>query len=470
MAKRLTNLLTLAASLFLAAAAPPAANAADRRPNIVLIVGDDMGYGDVGAYGCRDIPTPNIDSIARDGVRCSSGYVTGPVCSPTRAALLTARYQQRFGHEFNPGVPMQAGDKIGLSPDETTMADRLKAAGYVTGMVGKWHLGHAPRFNPTRRGFDEFYGFLGGAHSYQPGELQGQQAEALRSGIFRGTRPVEPTEYLTDAFGREAVAFVDRHKSAPFFLYLPFNAVHTPLQAPQSYRDRFRHIKHERRRTYAAMMSAMDDAVGRVLAKLRKEGLEENTLVFFISDNGGPLANASSNGPLRGHKSTTWEGGIRVPFMVQWKGHLPAGTVYDRPVAQIDILPTALAAAGVAVDPAWKLDGVDLMPFLGGSSAAAPHEALFWRYGRQHAVRMGDWKLVSGAVAGQAGNAKLPPVTGWKLFNLSSDVGERNDMADQEPEKVRELQAAWEKWNETLVPPAWTPILRENKALKRRHR
>ena len=438
-------LATLA--LLLACAAAPAADSS-RKPNVLVIVGDDMGYADVGVHGSKDIPTPHIDSIARAGVRCTSGYVTGPYCSPTRAALLTGRYQQRFGHEFNPGPNPATKAKPGMPTSETTMAQRLKAAGYHTALVGKWHLGNAEEFHPLNRGFDEFYGFLGGAHSYFP-------AQTPRNPILRGREPVEEKEYLTDALAREAVAYVERHKASPFFLYLAFNAVHTPMHAPPKDLERFGHIADEKRRTYAAMMAAMDDAIGRVLAKVRDAGLEQDTLIFFFSDNGGPPANASNNGPLRGHKASTWEGGVRVPFLVQWKGRLPAGKVCDAPVAQIDILPTALAAAGVSVKPEWKLDGVDLLPHFTGATASAPHDMLYWRFGNQMAVRAGDWKLVRARTNAAGGAARRGQVTPSQLYNLAADVGEQNDLAAKEPEKAKELEAAWAKWDARNQPPAW---------------
>ena len=442
--------------------AAAASEGARRRPNVVVIVGDDMGYADIGVHGCKDIPTPHIDSIAKNGVRCSSGYVTGPYCSPTRAALLTGRYQQRFGHEFNPGPPNDQNAEIGLSLNEKTMADRLRAAGYATGMVGKWHLGHVEKFNPVHRGFQEFFGFLGGGHPYFPTEVKNNP-------ILRGTTVVEEKEYLTDAFAREAVSYVDRHKAEPFFLYLAFNAVHTPMHATPKYLERFKDIPEGNRRTYAAMMSAMDDAVGAVLAKLREEKLDEHTLVFFISDNGGPPANASSNAPLNGRKATTWEGGIRVPFLVQWTGRLPAGKVYDHPVAQIDILPTALAAAGVKAEAEQKFDGVGLAPYLSGQQSRPPHEALFWRFGPQAAVRSGDWKLVK-ANANAARPLRRPDVAQWQLYNLADDVGEQNDLAEKEPERVKELSAAWDKWNAELAPPAWDPPRNNQRQQQRQNR
>jgi arylsulfatase A-like enzyme len=430
-------------------AAPALCHAQNPRPNIVVIVADDMGYGDIGVHGCKDIPTPHIDSLAKNGVRCTSGYVSGPYCSPTRAGLMTGRYQQRFGHEFNPGPPGTATQDIGLSLKETTVADRFKAAGYRTGMVGKWHLGYDEKFNPVKRGFEEYFGFLGGAHSY----LKDQANHP----IVRGTKPVEEKDYLTDAFAREAVAYIDRHAKEPFFLYLSFNAVHTPMEATDKYLKRFESIADQGRRSYAAMLSAMDDAIGRVLAKLRAAGLEENTLIFFFSDNGGPQpVNSSKNTPLHGNKASTWEGGIRVPYLVQWKAKLPGGKTYDHPVIQLDIVPTALAAAGVEIKPEWKLDGVNLLPHLTGTRTAPPHDALYWRFGGQLAIRMGDWKLVKAREdkAPLAGKATLD---GAKLFNLASDIGEQTDLAAKNAEKLKEMSALWQKWNAELAEPTFGP-------------
>ncbi|MCX5758725.1 MAG: sulfatase-like hydrolase/transferase, partial [Candidatus Hydrogenedentes bacterium] len=343
------------------------------RPNIVVILADDLGYADLGCQGCSDIPTPNIDSLAREGVRFTNGYVSCPVCSPTRAGLMTGRYQQRFGHEFNPGPPTAAQDTFGLPLDQPTIAERLKAAGYATGLFGKWHLGFKPEMQPQKRGFDEFYGFLGGAHNYL---RVGEKANP----IMRGTEPVADIDYTTDAFAREAVSFIDRHRTVPFFLYVPFNAVHAPLEAPEKYLSRFPNIEDKKRRTFAAMLSALDDNVGLILAKLRECQLEENTLVFFISDNGGPTVQTSSrNHPLQGFKGQVYEGGIRVPFLAQWKGRIPSGKVDDRPVIAIDVHPTALAVAGVIPPADAKLEGVNLLPYLTGQESAAPHDALFWR-------------------------------------------------------------------------------------------
>lgn len=428
-----------------------------RKPNVLVILADDLGYGELGCQGfTRQIPTPNIDSLAQNGVRFTSGYVSGPYCSPTRAGLLTGKYQTRFGHEFNPGPAKTAKADSGLSLKEATFGDRLHAAGYVTGWIGKSHLGYAPPYHPLKRGFDEFYGFLGGAHSYL-------DASADKTNpILRGETPTTDIDgYTTDAFAREAVKFIDQHKEKPWFCYLAFNAVHGPMEATDNYLSRFPNVKDFKRHRYAGMQSAMDEGVGKVLGKLRELGLEEDTLIFFFSDNGGPTQQtSSSNGPLRGFKAQTWEGGIRVPFIVQWKGHLPAGKTDERPVIQLDILPTALAAAGVTVEPAWEIEGVNLLPYLSGESAGAPHEALYWRFGAQVAIRKGDWKLVKGAGSPGVKNIErraTATMEGAELYNLAEDVGEATNLAAKYPEKVQELAADWNDWNQKNVEALWVP-------------
>lgn len=428
-----------------AAVALPAANslAADQ-PNIIIIVGDDMGYADVGFNGSKEIPTPHLDSLASSGTKFTNGYVSGPYCSPTRAGLLTGRYQTRFGHEFNPGD----ANGEGLPLSERTIADRLKGAGYHTGLVGKWHLGASPKQHPNSRGFDEFFGFIAGSHPYVAGE---------GAPIFRNREAVKETEYLTDALGREAVAFIDRHHQEPFFLYLAFNAVHTPMEAQEERLAKFAPIKDPQRRQYAAMMAAMDDAIGNVLAELEKTGLNENTLVFFFSDNGGPTMatttiNGAINAPLRGSKRTTLEGGVRVPFVAKWPGKIPAGKVYDQPVIQLDAACTALAAGGADQADDKKLEGVDLLPYLAGKNDQAPHKALFWRLGEQMAVRQGDWKLVKYDPVADGGEKGA---TAPQLYNLVDDIGEKKNLISEQPEKAKELQAAWDEWNKSNVPPLW---------------
>lgn len=411
--------------------------AEQRKPNVIVILSDDHGYGGMGCMGNWDIPTPNIDSIAKNGVRCTNGYVTCPICSPTRAGLMTGRYQQRFGHEDNPGPIPVASPDFGLPLSEKTLADYMKAEGYVTGVVGKWHLGHRPELHPRKRGFDEFFGFLTGAHSYADPGLN------TLDPILRGTEKVDEKEYLTDAFGREAVSFIERHKEKPFFLYLAFNAVHAPhTEMPPRYKDSFAEIKDPARRIWAAQLKSMDDAVGEVLSKVRETGLEKDTLIFFLGDNGGyPLGGISPNLPLRGKKADTFEGGVRIPFLVQWKGKLPAGKVYDKPLVSLDILPTAVALAGGKA--ASNVEGVDLLPYLKGKKSASPHDKLFWRICEKSGARVGDWKLVRNGDGTE------------KLFNLADDIGEKNDLSAANPEKLKELQAAYKEWDATNIPPKW---------------
>jgi arylsulfatase A-like enzyme len=341
---------------------------------------------------------------------------------------------------------------FGLPVTETTIADRLKKLGYSTACVGKWHLGGGPQFIETARGFDEFYGTVANTPFLNPPNF-------IDTRISPAISPVKDDNfYTTDAYGERAVDWIAKQKGKPFFLYLPFNAQHAPLQATKKYLDRFPDIADQKRKTFAAMMSAMDDAVGRVLAKIRDMGEDENTLIVFTSDNGGPTAvTTSKNDPLRGFKAQTLEGGTRVPFCMQWKGRIHAGTTYDHPIQNLDILPTAVVAAGGKIDPAWKLDGVDLMPYLSGQVKEAPHEVMYWRFGNQWAIRKGDFKLV----ASNADGVKTP-----KLFNLANDIGESKDLSDAMPEKVKELQALWTKWSAEQESPRWVPAKKKKKNKK----
>jgi arylsulfatase A-like enzyme len=430
--------------IIIAAVITGPAGASAEKPNILFIVGDDMGYADVGFHGCSDIPTPHLDALAESGVRFTNGYVTGPYCSPTRAGLLTGRYQQRFGHEFNPGV-----NKAGLPLSEKTIADHLKALGYRTALVGKWHLGNDDAMHPQQRGFDEFFGFLGGAHSFFD-----------KRGIMRGTQPVEDMDYTTDAFGREAVDFIGRAKpDEPWFLYLSFNAVHTPMDATKDRLEKFEAVEDKTRRTYAAMMSAMDDAIGTVLKKLDETGQRNSTLVAFISDNGGPTmrgvtVNGADNSPLRGSKRTTLEGGIRVPYVLSWIGKIEPKVV-DHPVIQLDLTATALNLAGATDEVKSRLDGVDLLPHVSGDKSDAPHKALFWRFGQQMAVRAGDFKLVKYDLNADNNSGDSRQVSALKLYNLATDIHEETDLVSDMPDKVRELQGLWDEWNSTNIDPLW---------------
>ena len=428
-------------------------------PNLVIILTDDQGYADVGFNGCKDIPTPNLDSLASNGVKFTSGYVSYSVCSPSRAGLLTGRYEQRFGHERNPQWQPE-NPQSGLPLTETTLADTLGKVGYHSGIIGKWHLGAHPDLHPLKRGFDEFFGFLGGGHRYLPEGLtlkessqtkSGNEADSYRLWILRNHEPVKTTNYLTDEFSDEAVRFIGRNKDKPFFLCLAYNAPHAPLEATEKYLNRFPDIKNPKRRTYAAMVSAVDDGVGRVLAELRKQGLEDNTLVIYLSDNGGPTQdNASNNDPLRGGKGSPWEGGWRVPFAVQWPGHLPPGKVYDQPVLSLDIFATITALAHALTNAARPLDGVNLMPFLTGQIAGAPHDAIYLRMFDKgaFAVRRGDDKLVI------PGTGQLA-----QLFNVTQDISESQNLAGSEPEKLTELEKRRAAWNQQLVEPVFPGLM-----------
>jgi arylsulfatase A-like enzyme len=415
-------------------AAPPAA----ARPNVLIMVADDLGWADLGCQGCADVPTPHIDSIARNGVRFTSGYVSAPVCSPSRAGLLTGRFQTRFGHEVN--LPGADRATVGLPLTETLAAQRFKAAGHATGHIGKWHLGnpHTPQYSPVSRGFDTSVWF--------PGQKKLPTLTLHRNGVAEKAED----RYVDEAIAREAAGFIATNAAAPWFLYVAFLTPHQPLDTPPGTEEPFTSIEGKERRSFAAMMTLLDGSVGRVLAAVRDGGQEERTLVVFFSDNGAPPKNGSRNTPLRGGKGTTWEGGVRVPWVMQWKGVLPAGRVVDAPVMTVDLLPTALAAAGAAVPAEAKFDGVNLLPFLTGRTDKPPHEALFWRYGQQMAVRAGDWKLV------RAMDAKVtPPALATGLFNLVADPGEMTDLSSREPERVKGLQALWDVWDAGNVPPLW---------------
>lgn len=467
--------LSLATQAGLALALSAPVRAADRLPNILLIVADDLGYGELGCQGNPQVPTPHIDSLARGGVRFTSGYVSAPLCAPSRAGFMTGRHQARFGYDINPIGAANLNLHLGLPLGETTMAERLRRAGYATGLVGKWHLGGTAPFHPLSRGFDEFYGFLHEGHYYAPVAAAGVRS-FLRSNtlapgagprvtegqvtwsnqmgtseppydednpVMRGRVPAAEKEFLTDAWAREAGDFIRRHRDRPFFLELAYNATHSPMQALDRYLKRLEQIEDPHRRVFAAMVAHLDESVGRVLAALREAGLEEQTLIFFLSDNGGPTKElTSSNAPLSGGKGSLLEGGIRIPFMMQWKGRLPAGKVYDAPVTSLDILPTALAAAGAKPLAPAQLDGVNLIPFLAGEKKDPPHDVLFWRYGGQFAVRRGDWKLVRQ-------NARAE----FQLFNLARDVGETHNLAAEHPARVQELHGLLEHWQEGLAPP-----------------
>ncbi|MCF7849592.1 MAG: sulfatase-like hydrolase/transferase [Kiritimatiellales bacterium] len=447
--------LLMSCSVF-AAGARPVANDA-RKPNFLVIMADDLGYGDVGYQG-GDLPTPNIDSIAKAGVTFTDGYVTCPVCAPSRAGLLTGRYQQTFGFWDNIGPYRVSEDTVpGIPADLPILSERLKPLGYTCGLFGKTHDGDAEELQAFNR-WDEFYGFNNGASCY----LKDMNRE--HNPIFHNKKVVsspytsrgidhkdvcedgviikDADQYLTDELGTMAIRFIEANKDKPFLCYIPFNAVHGPFQAPKALVDKYSHIQDKERRLVMAMLESMDSNIGRVLDTLKKNQLMDNTMIIFLSDNGGHQASPSK--PLRGKKGTYWEGGLRVPFCMQWNGKLKPGVVYRNPVISLDIMPTLINAVGGKVDPKWELDGVDLIPYLTGKNRKRPHNMLTWVWGARRAVRFMDYKAVTMNDGKQ-----------WELFDLSKDMSETTDISDQHPEKLAALIKVHTKWKDGLMPQQW---------------
>ena len=452
----------LAAALYFAAAA--GAIAADAllpaRPNIVLILMDDLGYGDVGSYGVTDIRTPNIDSLARTGVRLTDAYANGAVCSPTRAALITGRYQQRAGIEWALTGAPEERDR-GLPASDNSLPALLRKSGYVTGLVGKWHLGFKPEFGPNAHGFDEFFGFLAGADDYYAHKEPYGAAD-----LYENTTPVRSDAYLTDEFSRRAVSFIERHASEPFFLEVAYNAPHWPFEPPDvapSDPRRERPLRPQAngrlnflempddptpatRAEYASMVERADTGIGEILRALDGHGIARNTWVIFTSDNGGEWL--SRNAPFFHRKATLWEGGIRVPLIMRWPARLPAGKTSQQAVITMDLSASILAAGGVSLPADFHPDGIDVLPSLAGEKPLLERQ-LYWRLMRserqQKAVRAGNWKLL--VDGGQ-----------YLLFELKSDPGERNDLAAQNPGTVRSLKGLLSDWEQdvdrSLAPSA----------------
>lgn len=436
-------LLVVAVILLLSRLSAPMVLAMERQPNspaqpnIVIILADDLGYGDVSCYPDHgpDVHTPNIDRLAEAGIRFSNGYASAPNCAPSRAGLLTGRYQQRYGFY----VP--ADSRIGLPQQEITLAEVLKKVGYTTGIFGKWHLGISRAYSPVERGFDEFYGFLGhGAHDYFDLTIH---EDRLFNAIRRSHAPIDDTGYLTFNLTREGVSFIKRHRDEPFFLYLAYSAPHWPLQAPEEYIARHGSGRKERD-IYLAMVECMDQGIGELINALKETGVYDNTLIFFLSDNGGAKRNHAHNGILRDFKQSMYEGGIRVPFIVVWPGMIAAGKVCDVPVVCQDIFTTAIVAAGAALPGDRIIDGKDLLPVLRGESSAPVHRHLFWAQpkggGRfSWAIREGDWKLVQE-------NGEL------ELYHLGRDPSEKNDLAGRETARRKDLLAAFGAWRGQMAP------------------
>ncbi len=420
--------------------------AQDSKPNIIIILSDDAGYGDFGFQGSTEFKTPNLDRIAKGGIRFTNGYVSASVCSPSRAGLLTGRYQQRFGHEYNlPTKTVVKGDDEalrGLPLSEKTLADVLKGNGYKTGIIGKWHLGDAPKYHPNNRGFDYFFGMLAGSTDYfqEKRQKRGQKFQIQRNGEYIK----KELPYLTDAFGFEAVQFIEKNWQTPFFLYLSFNAVHTPIQAKKDDMEYYAGQKKVIRQKLAAMNKAMDDQVGNVLDKLQELGLAENTLLFFLNDNGGPTPhNGSLNGHLRGMKGTLLEGGVRVPFLIHWPAKLRKGLVVDEPVISLDIFTTCMAATGITLPNPENYDGINLLPYLSEKSTPIPERTLYWRRAKSAAIRDGNWKLI-----------RLPDRMPL-LFDLESDEAEQHNLALKNPALVEDLLYKLFEWEKELTHPVF---------------
>ena len=439
------------------------AQAADK-PNVVLILSDDMGYSDLPKFGKSEIPTPAIDQLAQEGVLFTDAYVTAPICVASRMGLMTGQYQQRFGIYDN----IYGEDKVRLFLRATLLPAIFGKAGYRTALVGKWHLsGHKKlRYEtaePLDRGFDEFVGIRGGDSSFWKG-----------TPIFRGENQLPAPKYLTDLWGDEACAFVDRNRDQPFFLYLAFNAVHAPMHALDADRDKFANVQDENRRTYDGMLTAMDRGIARVLERLDKHEIADNTIVIFLNDNGGGGSTAryaphsrnfANNLPLRGHKFDILEGGVRVPMIMRWPGRAPAGKVYRKMVSSMDVLPTLVSAVGLEMPKDQHVDGVDLLPFIRGENESTPHEWLAWQSRswlpetpggpgvptpgvHSSAIRKGNWKLVR--IDEKMDSNERPPA--WRLYDLANDIGERDDVAARHADVVNELSALFGTWRSSMHP------------------
>ena len=477
-------------------AGPETANTpiAQRPPNIIVILADDMGFNDVSMFGAglakAGVPTPHIDSIARDGVRFDNGYAAAAVCTVSRAALLTGRYPWRFGVEFTPTPGAMARvasqlyadpnrlrpviidqqkasqakslNELGMPEGEQTMAELLKTRDYHNIHIGKWHLGSTPQMRPNNQGFDESLFMESGLFLPQndPNVVNSKQdfdpidrflLPNMRFGVsYNHGKWFEPAKYLTDYFTDEAVTAIRRNRNRPFFMFLAHWGAHTPLQASKTDYDALSNISDHRLRVYAAMVRSVDRSVGALLKTLQEEGLDQNTIVIFTSDNGAPhyVGLPDLNKPYRGWKLTLFEGGVRVPFVAKWPGRIPAGTQYKAPVSNIDIMPTVLAAAGAAAPGDRPIDGVNLLPYLAPAAPPQPARALFWRDGDYRSIQDQGWKLIVAA----------RPRKEW-LFNLNEDPTEKNNLALTQPQKVAQLKAALETHHANMPAPLWPSII-----------
>lgn len=408
----------------------------NRKPNIILIMADDLGYGDLGCYGNKNINTPNIDALAKAGLKFTDFHSNGPVCTPTRAALLTGRYQQRCGLE---AVIYARGEtrQTGLAPQQLTFAEVLKPAGYTTAIFGKWHLGYRVQFNPAKQGFDEFYGYVSGNVDYHS-HIDG----AGYDDWWHNTQKIRETGYVTDLITDHAVDFIEKNKDRPFCLYIPHEAPHFPYQGRNDRPDRtagnprpLLGSRNDRAAAYKEMVEAMDDGIGRVLNTIKRLGLQNKTFVFFCSDNGA--TRPGSNGPLRGKKGGLWEGGHRVPAICCWPGHIKPATVTHETAMTMDLFPTMAALTGAKIPPELKLDGLDLSPVL-LRRKKLPSRTLFWQYNAQMAVRKGRWKLLT--VKEHQG-----------LYNLEKDITEQNNSLRTEAKRAEQMKSELRQWQKDVL-------------------
>ncbi|MCG9972551.1 sulfatase-like hydrolase/transferase [Christiangramia crocea] len=409
-------------------------NLETRQPNIIVILLDDAGYVDFGFMGSKDLETPHIDELAKKGVVFTDAHVSASVCAPSRAGLLSGTYQQRFGFEANHTGDAKSGD-LGLGDDVITLASTLQKNKYKTIALGKWHLGASQDDQPNNRGFDEFYGFLDGARSYFPLKDPNEKRMLQQNG-----KRIKFEGYLTDVLTDSAIAFSEENKDAPYFMYLAYNAVHTPMEAKKEHLEKY---KDHPRQKLAAMTWSLDENIGKLMAALKAQGIYENTLIYFLSDNGGSYANQSSNGYLKGSKGTKFEGGHRVPFIVQWPGKITAGQEFDGLTSSLDIYPTSLAAADIKKDETLNLDGVNLLPYLKNEKQGDPHKELYWRKLNKSAARVGDFKLIR--LEGYGSN----------LYNLNEDLAEQHDLSQSDSLTLNELSSKLETWESGLIPPLW---------------
>ncbi|MFT4567826.1 MAG: arylsulfatase A-like enzyme [Saprospiraceae bacterium] len=413
-------------------------------PNIILIMADDLGYGDLSITGSTEIRTPYIDQLAREGVMLTEGYVSAPVCSPSRAGIMTGRNQVEFGFNNNIGGNQPGFDPafLGLPLTETTIAERLQKQNYVTGLIGKWHLGELPVYHPGNRGFDEYWTYKKGSHDYF---IADPTLNGIKDSIDCNYKTVKGISYITDDKGDEAVEFIERHNSDPFFLFVSFNAPHTPMQAKESALKQYAHIEDEGRRTYAAMVHTLDENVGKIVSSLEKQGISENTLVVFLSDNGGPVIhNHSLNAPYNGMKGILLEGGIHVPFIMKWPNVLEAGSNFDKPVIATDLAPTFLNVSGGEIKSEdFDGNGVNIIEQINTDNVSISSRELKWRFTISAAIREGEWKLI-----------RLPDRLPL-LFNLNDDISEQHNVAMEQLDITKLLLNRLGDWDVTLPHPVF---------------